>query len=242
VLEKAEVGKVTPPIASARGFWLVSLEDRQLVPGEDRKTVRHILLSRDFDDVKRRKLAGNLEARAEEKARMLLSKLKAGEAFEKIAAEFSEDAYTKKTNGEYMNYRRTSLGPEVWGVVQKLKAGDPVTIVKSKRGFHLVEVLETSETKLSDVQSKLLEEVNGLPVGPGEIKEFLAALKAGATIERKIGEAPPAEPAKRPLPSSKAAKTKVAPKAAKTKVAPKAAKTKVAPKPARTKVAPKPAK
>ncbi|MEO1272601.1 MAG: peptidylprolyl isomerase, partial [Myxococcota bacterium] len=191
VLEKAKVGEVTPPIKSARGYWLVLLEDRSMVPSEDRKTVRHILLSSDYDDIKRSKLEGKLDAMAKTRADELLARIKGGEDFAKVASEASEDAYTRKTGGEYKNYRSTSLGPEVWQAVQTMKANAEPQIVKSNRGYHIVQVIEKDKTEFDTVKGELLAELNKQPVSPGEVRELMTSLKEKATIDRKIGAQPP---------------------------------------------------
>ena len=193
VLETAAVGKVTEPIKSARGYWLVLLEERSMVPSDDRKTVRHILLSSDYDDVKRRKLEGRLEELAKKRADELLTQIQGGADFAEIASKESEDAYTRKTGGEYMNYRSTSLGPEVWAAVKKMEANAEPQIVKSNRGYHIVQVMEKKETTFDSVKTELLTEMNEQPVSPSEVRDLLSGLKEAAKIDRKIGAAPPAD-------------------------------------------------
>jgi peptidyl-prolyl cis-trans isomerase SurA len=185
-LATAKVGALTDPIKSPRGYWIVKLDARKAVPKKDRRVVRHIFLSTEYDDVKKRRLGGKLEAMAEKKARDLMTKVEAGGDFKKLAAENTEDAYTRKAGGEYYNYRRTSLGSEVWEAVEKLEAGKGTSLVKSKRGFHVVQVIEKTETKFSEVREELLAEVSEVAVSPADARSFLEGLKAAAQIERKI--------------------------------------------------------
>ena len=195
-LENAKIGAVTAPIKSPRGHWLVKLEGRKAVPSKDRRVVRHIFLSTEYDDVKKRRLEGTLEAKAKAKSEEVLAKVKAGEDFKKLATDLTEDAYTRKAGGEYYNYRRTSLGPEVWEAIQKLGPGKEAVLVESKRGFHVVQVMEKSETKFEDVRDELLAELAGAQVSPADSRSFLDGLKAEAKVQRKIVPDPkaPVEP------------------------------------------------
>lgn len=201
VLETAKVGAVTTPVKSPRGFWIVKLDGRKAVPSKDRRVVRHIFLSTEYDDVKKRRLEGKLDAMAKAKAEELLAKVKGGEDFKKLATELTEDAYTRKAGGEYYNYRRTSLGPEVWEAVQKLEAKKGFSLVKSKRGYHIVEVMEKSETKFEDVRDELLKEMGDTQVSPADARAFLEGLKDEAKVQRKIvpdPAKPPEAPASAP--------------------------------------------
>lgn len=191
VLEAAPVGKVTEPIKTARGFWIINLTKRTNVPKDDRKTARHILLSSEFDDTKSRRLKDKLDTLAEAKAKSLLDKLKGGADFDKLARDETEDAYTRKSGGEYLNFRSTSLGPEIWKVVQTMEPKATPQLVKSRRGWHIVQVLAKDKTDFASVQAELLKEVNSQPINPTEAQKYLDKLKAAAKIDRKIGAAPP---------------------------------------------------
>ena len=185
-LDRAKVGAVTDPVKSPRGYWLVKLDSRKAVQSKDRRVVRHIFLSTEYDDVKKHRLEGKLEAMAKAKAEEILAKVLAGEDFKTLATDLTEDAYTRKASGEYYNYRRTSLGPEVWAAVQKLAAGKDAVLVKSDRGFHIVQVMEKTETKFEDVQDELLGEMSEAQVSPADARAFLDGLKDQAKVQRKI--------------------------------------------------------
>jgi len=190
VLDQVKPPTVTDPISTPRGFWIVKLDDRRSVDAKDKKVVRHIFLSTEYDDVKKRKLTTNLETLARDRAAELLKQLQGGADFAKLAEEFSEDAYTRKTGGEYLNFRQSSLGPEIWEAIQTMEANGAAKIVESKRGFHIVQLVERTVTRLEDVQKELLAELNDQPVNPSEQRQFVKTLKDTAKIDRKIGAAP----------------------------------------------------
>ncbi len=189
-LEAAPVPSVVGPVKTGRGYWLVDLKERTAAPTKDKKIVRHIFFSTEYDDVKKRKLEPRLEELAQAKAKDLLGKLQGGADFGALAEAESEDAYTRKTGGEYLNYRKASLGPEIWEAVQTMQPNGPAQIVQSKRGYHIVQLIERTRTELDAVKAEVLKELNEQPVGPAEQQAFLERLKEGATIERKIGPPP----------------------------------------------------
>lgn len=192
VLEDAKAGTVTEPVKTPRGYWIVKLDARRAVPEKDRRVVRHIFLSAEYDDVKKRRLSDTLDEKAKAKAEALKLKVEGGEDFKELAINNTEDAYTRKAGGEYYNYRRTSLGPEVWGAVEAMKPGEETRLVKSSRGYHIVQVIEKQETKYEDVKAELLKKINEQPVSPADARSFLDGLKESAKIDRKIGKVPPA--------------------------------------------------
>lgn len=182
VLESIEPGTVSEAIESPRGFWLIKLDKRTYLPKADQREVRHILLSTRYDDVKRRRLEEKLPQMALERAQSLLKQLEGGVDFAKLAREESEDAYTRKAGGEYYNYRSTSLGKEVWEAAKALPVGQR-KIVKSDRGYHILEVMERTQTKFEDVKAELLKGLGDQAAAPGDARALLEGLKQDAQIQ-----------------------------------------------------------
>ncbi len=54
--------------------------------------------------------------------------------------------------------------------------------MKSDRGYHILEVMEREETKLEDVQDKLLAQLRKEPVSPADAKAFVEGLKMKTPI------------------------------------------------------------
>ncbi len=196
VLEGAAAGTITEPIKTPRGMWIIKLDSRKAVPDKDRREVRHIFLSNEYDDVKKRRLEDKLEEMARKKAEEIKGRIEGGAEFKDLAAEETEDAYTRKAGGEYYNYRKSSLGPEVWDAIQNLEPLKATALVQSNRGFHIVQVMEKTVTKFDDVKAELLAELNEQPVTPAEARTWLEDARKAALIDRKIGVAPADPPSK----------------------------------------------
>jgi len=82
-----------------------------------------------------------------EKAKMLLQKVKAGEDFSKLAAEYSEDRLTKNKGGLYENVEKDTLWAEVETAALALEKGQTADkLIESHIGYHIVR-LEDKQTK-----------------------------------------------------------------------------------------------
>jgi parvulin-like peptidyl-prolyl isomerase len=103
--------------------WAKANPQKVMVP------VRHILVQGEGD---------KLEA-AREKAEGILERVKKGEDFVKLAAEFSEDPESKDKGGEYAGEMVQELVPEFQESVGKLKPGElDQKLVKTDYGFHII--------------------------------------------------------------------------------------------------------
>jgi len=186
VLETLPLEQVSEPIRVSSGYELVRLDTRELRPAEDKKLVRHILISTEYFKVKARRLAGKLEAMAEARAKELDAKLRQPDAdFAQLARDYSEDELTRRSGGEYANYRPGALGPKIDAALAQMKPGD-VRVVRSKRGLHVLELLGVTKTDYEKVRAELAAEIKGKPVSGGEIKRFLAGLREKAKIEKRF--------------------------------------------------------
>jgi parvulin-like peptidyl-prolyl isomerase len=204
-LETMEPGSVSAPINTPRGYWIIKLDKRTFVAAADQRVVRHILLSTAYDDVKRRRLEDKLPQMARTRAEELLAELNKGADFADLAARHSEDAYTRKAGGEYYNYRSGSLGTEIWDAAKTLQP-NKLTIVESPRGFHIVEIIERTQTSFDDVKDTLLKDMAQQPSSPADARVLLDSLKENAQIacpgpwkdSPSCNPAPPAAPASAP--------------------------------------------
>lgn len=87
---------------------------------------------------------GGSEA-AYKRAETVLQKLNAGENFETLAEQNSEDP-NFSTGGLLGTFKSGEFLPEVESSIQKLSAGQTTGIVKSRMGFHLVKLLNKKLT------------------------------------------------------------------------------------------------
>jgi peptidyl-prolyl cis-trans isomerase SurA len=98
----------------------------------------------------------------EEKARQIYNKLKAGEAFPKMAAQYSEDA-AARTGGELGLINRADLSREFSEAISKMKAEDISEPFWTDKGIHILRLNAIVSTEKSaqlreQVRQKLAEE------------------------------------------------------------------------------------
>lgn len=86
---------------------------------------------------------GNEELNAvRERLRGYRNRILAGERFETFAALYSEDPGSATRGGELGFYRRGELFPEFEAVAFRLERGEVSDIVKTKAGFHIIQMIE----------------------------------------------------------------------------------------------------
>lgn len=84
----------------------------------------------------------------EEEARAVLTRLQAGEDFANLASELSQDQNTKEGGGDLGFFPRGQLiSPEVEAVAFALSPGQISEVVRSRFGYHIVQVLEKAPNR-----------------------------------------------------------------------------------------------
>ncbi len=83
---------------------------------------------------------------SEAEAQMVLSRLKNGEAFDRVAKEMSKDPATAARGGKLNPFRHGMLVPEFEAAAFQLKEGELSGIVKTQFGFHIIK--KTGEKNL----------------------------------------------------------------------------------------------
>jgi peptidyl-prolyl cis-trans isomerase D len=124
-------------------------QDRYLQ--DEQRQARHILiLSNDDEDA------------AEAEAAALLARIQAGESFETLAAEHSDDGGTAASGGDLGALTRSQLPGELGGAIFSMDAGEVDGPIKSDFGFHVVRldaILEQGPLPLEQVRGELLTEL-----------------------------------------------------------------------------------
>lgn len=90
--------------------------------------------------------ANHILVTSEIEANTVLDRLKKGEAFDKLAREFSKDPASASRGGKLKAFRRGHLVPEFEEVAFKMKDGETSGLVKSQFGFHIIR--KSSQTQL----------------------------------------------------------------------------------------------
>lgn len=102
-----------------------------------------------------------LRSQAQAQAGKARERLLAGEGFQVVAAELSHDRVTKDKGGEIQNYNGRLYGPNFRAALDAMQAGEISPVIESGAGYHVVELIERTETKLVDVRDELVEEILG---------------------------------------------------------------------------------
>ena len=101
-------------------------------------------------------------AAALEKAQGIVARLDAGESFEDLAKELSDDPGSAANGGDLGFFGRGVMAPEFETAVFELQQGGRSQAVKSPFGFHIIELVEIKPevaTPLADVRDQLVDQL-----------------------------------------------------------------------------------
>ncbi len=132
---KTPVGQVSSPVRTRFGYHLIKVNDRRAAQGEIK--VAHLMVRVNAhapaaDSVMARKKIGELYAR-----------LRKGENWDKLVAQFSEDAGSAANGGELPPFGTGRMIPSFEAVAFRLqKPGDIAPPVQTPYGWHIIKLLE----------------------------------------------------------------------------------------------------
>ena len=146
-LTEAKRNTLIGPIRSPGGFHLIAVRDRrgdQSVVITEYK-VRHILIKPDTirSLEKAKEIAGNVRR-----------EIQSGSDFSALARRFSDDPLSAAKGGDLGWVRADQLVPGFANVMTNLPLNKLSDVSRSKFGFHLIELLETRESDISEEQMK----------------------------------------------------------------------------------------
>jgi peptidyl-prolyl cis-trans isomerase D len=163
-------------------------KDRYDVPEQVR--ARHVLVS------VAKGAPAEAVAAAEAKARQALERLRAGEEFEKVAAELSDDAGSKASGGDLGFFRRGQMVKPFEDAAFSQPVGGLSEPVRSDYGFHVIRVEERREALLrpyEEVREELAREILGREAGRAAARvraeALAAAVREGKSVEEAAREA-----------------------------------------------------
>ena len=105
---------------------------------------------------------GDDEAAAEAEANEVLGRVRAGESFADLAAEFSDDAGTAQSGGSFGALTRTQFPGELGAPIFALGEGEVDGPIRTDFGFHIVKldrVLPQGSLPLAQVRAELINEI-----------------------------------------------------------------------------------
>jgi peptidyl-prolyl cis-trans isomerase SurA len=151
---KTPVGKISNPVRTKFGYHILKVID--IRPARGTMKAAHIMVATGKDAS-----AEEIES-ASKKVDEIYSKLQAGESFEKLASEFSDDAQTAEKGGELPLFgtgTTTRMVPEFEEAAFALTAnGDISKPVQTAFGFHIIKRLDLTPLRSFD---ELKKEIQG---------------------------------------------------------------------------------
>jgi peptidyl-prolyl cis-trans isomerase SurA len=148
------VGKISNPVRTKFGYHILKVMDMR--PARGTMKAAHIMVATGKEAT-----AEELDA-AHKKVDEIYEKLKAGESFEKLASEFSDDAQTAERGGELPLFgtgTTTRMVPEFEEAAFSLKENGEISKpVQTAFGYHIIKRLELTPLRTFD---ELKKEIQG---------------------------------------------------------------------------------
>ncbi|MFO7914758.1 MAG: peptidylprolyl isomerase [Candidatus Krumholzibacteriales bacterium] len=129
-VRELDPGQVSGPVLTNFGYHLIKLEEKR----EGQHHVRHILIRVTED-------SAQLDA-AREKAGELVKRAEAGEAFAKLAAEYSCDEETAGSGGLLGEVPISRLPEQFREAVRGVEPGDIAPLVRDSKGIRIIKVID----------------------------------------------------------------------------------------------------
>lgn len=129
-----------------------------------------------------------LVAEKQKAAEGILARAKSGEAFDKLAAELSEDPSAKQNSGDLNFFSREQMVPEFSTAAFSMKKGDISDPVRSQFGFHIIQVTDRKEAEkvtLESVKPQLLAFLNRQKHNE-QVQGLLKDLREKSKVEIKL--------------------------------------------------------
>jgi peptidyl-prolyl cis-trans isomerase C len=121
-------------------------------------------------------------------AEAILTRVKAGEAFEKLAVELSEDPSAKQNSGDLNFFTKEQMVPEFSQAAFSMKKGDLSELVRSQFGYHIIQVTDRKDAEkmtLESVKPQLLMFLNRQKHDQ-EVQKLLQGIREKADVQVKI--------------------------------------------------------
>ena len=151
---KTPVGQISAPIRTRFGYHVIKVNDKRTAQGEIK--VAHLMIRMNPNAAKADSLT------AHKKIDELYSRLKKGESWDKLVAQFSEDAGSAANGGELPPFGTGRMIPSFEEAAFKLqKPGDLAPPVQTPYGWHVIKLIEKQPlAKFADLEAGLKSKVS----------------------------------------------------------------------------------
>lgn len=139
--------------------------------------VRHlVVLSERWRPVEHRDSARAEATEARDRAR-------AGEPFDALAAEYSDEPGAAERGGLLRPGREGSWVPEFWRAASALEVGEISPVVETEFGFHVLKLEERRQVPFEEVRGEVLRDATDLPEALGRAGRWARDRMAGVAVD-----------------------------------------------------------
>lgn len=180
IVKAMQPGEVSDPIRGPSGFQLLHLIETREAERErlTEYKARHLML-RITEVVSSDQAKAKIEA--------LRARALAGESFEELVKEYSEDTATRDAGGLMDWFQRDAWGAGVAHYIADLKDGEISPPFRSDVGWHLIQRLASRETDVTDtVRRNQVRERIARRKGEEEYERFLRQIHSEAFIDLRL--------------------------------------------------------
>jgi peptidyl-prolyl cis-trans isomerase SurA len=164
-------GEVSKPFSTQYGYHIIQVHDKRQSPGKIK--VAHIMA------MTNQKMSEAEKDSAEAKIKMVFDKLEAGESFEKLAKEYSDDRRSGSQGGELPWFSAGQYVPDFVEAAYSIEnTGDYSEPIKTFFGWHIIKKLDERPVQsFEEVKEKLTKKVKSSKRADREDELFSESLK-----------------------------------------------------------------